>query len=204
MAIDFQNLYQAIRSWAAQQGIQIDEQCLAPGKAGEFDGLRVRMNEQYSGDERCYYLIHALGSIVCWSIDRPKVQKMFADLRDAKKPSDRRVNPARLTRAISAYRAFEIESSEYTVWLLKTLEFSNVIDVYSNFMRADLEAMTEFHKLGQAPVWREYFARWNQEVSTGQRNIRPFRAKRIPVFHAAAIELQEILQEQADDDDQVV
>ena len=56
--------------------------------------------------------------------------------------------------------------------------------------------MTEFHTSGNAPVWREFFNRWNKEVRIGERNVAPFRDREAPNFHAVSIEKQEILQQQ--------
>jgi hypothetical protein len=64
-------------------------------------------------------------------------------------------------------------------------------------MRADLEALTAFHRTGQAPVWREFFARRTEEVAAGRREVPTFRPKPIPPFTPLEIECQEILQKQA-------
>jgi hypothetical protein len=96
----------------------------------------------------------------------------------------------------SALRAFEIASSEFAVSLLTDCGYPNVLDSYTNFMRADLEAMTEFHWTGKAPVWRRFFAKWNDQVAAGERRIEAFKPKVIPTFRPADIETQEILQQQ--------
>lgn len=192
----FEQVYQDIREWAETRGIRVREKQLAPGKAGEFDGVSATMNSSYDWEELAYYLVHALGSIVRWSLSRDAVQAMFDELRDAKE--EKETDPSRLERSIDRYRAFEIESSEFAVWLLAELGHPAVASTYTNFMRADLEALTEFHRRGRAPVWRDFFARWNDEVARGQRQVEPFRPKPLPPFSPLRIENQEILQEQGD------
>lgn len=194
MSIAFDDLILAVQTWAKAHGIEVQHRPLPPGKAAEFDGLSVTMNRDYDAEERTYYLIHALGSIVLWSLNKKAVQSMYDELRDTKGKEFR--GSSRLERAIGAYRAFEIESSELAVALLNELHYSQVAPSYANFMRADLEAMTEFHRSGQAPVWRDFFARWNEEVARGSRRIEPFVPKPLPRFQPVEIERQEVLQQQ--------
>ncbi len=197
MNASFERLYQDIRAWAETQGIFVGEQQLDAKKAGVFNGVSATMNSDYSAEERSYYLIHALGSMVRWSLSQPAVQAMFNELRDAKK--DREADRDRLERAIEQYRTFEIESSEFAVWLLAELGHADVTPSYTNFMRADLESLTQYHRTGQAPVWRDFFAGWNDEVAHGRRQVASFTAKPIPPFLPVQVEKQEILQKQSHD-----
>jgi hypothetical protein len=71
------------------------------------------------------------------------------------------------------------------------------VSAYTNFMRADLEAMTEYHRTGTAPVWEDYFARWNESVADGLKKVPAFRSKPLPAFAPGRIENQEILQTHA-------
>jgi hypothetical protein len=190
----FQQIYCSVRKWAADRGIQVREQSLPREKAGEFTGTDVLMNSQFGREESSYYLIHAVGSIVCWSLDKPGVQRLFDGLRAVKE--DRDANATELSRWIEQYRAFETKSSQFAVWLLEGLGYPAAKASYTNFMRADLEAMTEFHRTGHAPDWRTFFARWNEEVAAGQRVVAPFEPKVIPPFHPVRLEKQEILQPQ--------
>jgi len=48
-------------------------------------------------------------------------------------------------------------------------------------MRADLEAMTEFHRTGRAPVWHDFFSRWTADVAAGRRYLEPFQVQPIPI-----------------------
>lgn len=188
----FQAVYEDVRRWAQTQGIDATERMIDPGKAGEFNGISVVMNISYDVMDQTFYLVHALGSIVRWSVSRDDVQKMFDELRHAKKE----MNHNRLERAIESYQTFEVESSEFAVWLLEELRHSDVVPAYTNFMRADLEALTLFHRTGRAPIWQDFFARWNQAVGIGSRQVLPFHPEPIPHFRPIQIETQEILQEQ--------
>ena len=121
---------------------------------------------------------------------------MFDELRSAK--ASKTSNPAGLKMAIDRFRGFEIESSQLAVWLLEKLGFPDAVRLYANFMRADLESITQYHRAGKAPVWRTFFARWNEEVRAGLRRVEPFHPQEIPHFTPRTIERQEILQEQGD------
>jgi hypothetical protein len=193
--MNFEPTYADICRWAKSHGISVRQARLEANKAGEFDGLSVTMNTSYSAEERSYYLAHALGSIVRWSLSHAQVRGLFQELREAKTTRD---DSIRLDSAIDRYRAFEIEASEFAVWLLGERGKDDVIPSYTNFMRADLEALTQFHRIGVAPVWRDFFARWNEEVRVGLRSVEPYQPKRIPEFKPTQIEKQEILQKQPD------
>jgi hypothetical protein len=78
-------VYQDICQWALDHGIKVTEEPLDAGKAGEFTGDAVNMNSSYGTAEKAYYLVHALGSIVRWSLSHDDVQAMFDELRAAKK-----------------------------------------------------------------------------------------------------------------------
>lgn len=191
MRDSLQDCYQAICEWATMHGIQVKGEELPPGKAGEFDGLNVTMNREYEAEERVYYLIHALGSIVLWSLNSAGVAEMFSELRDAK--SKKADDPARFETAIAKYRDFEVEASKLAVWLFGQLGQRENVSPYTNFMRADLEAMTGFHRTSIAPVWSKFFDRWNHEVASGSRRVVPFDPKPIRPFQPVPIEQQEIL-----------
>ncbi len=192
--MDFTQALRAVQAWAEAHGIQVQQQALRPELAGVFDGLSVRLNPDFTSEEQTYYLVHALGSIIRWSLSQPVVQSLFEELRAAKA---HRTDRARLERAIEAYRAFEIESSEFAVELLSQLGLGDAVPTYTNFMRADLEALTELHRTGQAPVWRNFFSKWNADVAAGRRQVAPFHRKSIPAFTPRKIDKQEIIQKQA-------
>ncbi len=135
MSIAFDQAEKAVATWAESHGIRVRQRRLKADKAGEFDGVSFMLNSDYPAEDCTYYLSHALGSIVRWSLSHDAVQRMFGELRDAKKD---RGDTARLERAIAKYRAFETESSEYAVWLLAELGHAAAVPGYTNFMRADL------------------------------------------------------------------
>jgi len=191
---DVDTLYKAIRAWAENQGIAVSEKSLRPDLAGHFNGTSITMNPSFSVEERAYYLVHALGSIALWSKDKEQVQQIFDELRDAKETDSAATDKLQL--AIEKYRAFEIRSSELAVWLLQSLGAKDAIDRYTNFMRADLESMTQFHRTGKAPKWQDFFSAWNRQVETGQRHPAPFHSRPIPPFAPQLIERQEIKQQQ--------
>lgn len=191
----FAHIYELVRNWAEKRGVRVKEDSLAANKAGEFDGQSITLNSTFTSEERLYYLAHSLGSIVRWSLSQKHVQYMFAELREAKKNKEK--DPARLEKALGAYQAFETESSRFAARLLKEVGAAEVLPAYTNFMRADLAALTIFHRNGEAPVWRDFFAGWNADVGGGRIRVLPFGPKPIPDFAPASIETQEILQKQA-------
>jgi hypothetical protein len=189
----YSQAYEAICAWAHEQGIYVQERRLPPGTAGCFDGVSAMMNSDYEIGERLFYLVHAFGSIVCWSRGQ-EMQEMFDGLRLAKE--NRQQDPEMLERMIVRYCELEIRSSEYAVWLLNELGFASVVPAYTNFMRADVQSMTQFHRNGIAPVWKTFFEQWNREVENGSRVVQPFEPRRIVDFRPRRIRMQEILQEQ--------
>jgi hypothetical protein len=197
MTTSFEHCYQTIGEWAVAHGIQVRDEALPPGKAGEFDGILVRMNRAYDAEERSYYLAHALGSIILWSLNKTDVAQLFIDLRDAK--TEKAINPIRFEAALGRYRDFEVAASELAVSLLDQLGQCDKVPRYTHFMRADLEAMTEFHRMGRAPVWATFLNRWNYDVASGRRQVLPFDPKAIPPFQPLHIERQENLQRQPGD-----
>lgn len=190
----FSAAYGSTQGWAEAYGITAGDEKLPRGKAGHFEGVSVTMNLTYSVEERLYYLLHALGSMVLWSADRSAVQAMFDELRSAKAEG----SGPRLELAIDRFRNFETKSSQHGAWLLAELGSPEVIDSYSNFMNADLESITLFHRTGRAPVWTTFFAAWNAERATGDQSRIALQALPIPHFVPQRIETQEILQQQAE------
>jgi hypothetical protein len=160
---------------------------------GEFDGLSITINPKHDGESACFYLAHSFGSIVPWSTDVARAQKVFDDLREAKKRQ--RQEAAQFELALGRFRGFEETSSEHAVWILGQIGHAGVIDPYTVFFRADLEAMTIFHRTGKAPRWPDFFSEWKQKVATGEIRIQPFEPRPFSRFQPIRIEQQEVLQE---------
>jgi hypothetical protein len=99
---------------------------------------------------------------------------------------------------VNAYLAFEQRTWEFAVWLLEELGQESFLAAFVNFGRADMEAMRLLHTTGVAPVWREFFAEWNEQVRRGERVVMPLAACPIPDFQAIRIPKQEIIQEKDD------
>jgi hypothetical protein len=190
--LDYEPMIRAVVKWCEAHGIRVQEGSLAADKVGEFTGRHVLMNRDFEPADRLFYLTHAIGSIVLWSRDRQKSQQVFTELRDAKK--SRESQSDRLERAIERFRLFEIQASELAVWLLDECRCPDAISCYTNYMRADLEAMTVFHRTGTAPMWHNFFRKWNAEVSAGKRRVEAFQAKPIPPLQPIEFEKQEIMQ----------
>ncbi len=183
--------FRAICDWAKGHQMQVFQQPLEPSHVGKFDGESFILDPSYPLAERVFYLAHAVGSALIWFVD-DSVSSMFQELRAAKSAPE----GPRFERALAQYQAFEIESSQFATWLLQELGFAGLTSEYSNFMRADLESMTIFHRTGVAPVWREFFANWNQEVSHGKRLVEDFSPVEISQVSPRKFELQEILQKE--------
>ncbi len=85
MHTPLESLYAALKTRAAGDGIEVVLEPLGASKAALFDGVSITLNSDYDLDDRCYYLAHSLGSIVLWSLDPEGSQRLYDDLRAAKK-----------------------------------------------------------------------------------------------------------------------
>jgi hypothetical protein len=159
-------------------------------KPGEFDGPSITINPKHDHEACCYYLAHSFGSISQWATNFEHAQQTFDDLRDAKRNKGRRFE-----QALEAWRRFEQTSSEHAVWMLGTIGHAESIEPYTVFFRADIEAMTVFHRTGKEPRWPDFFAEWNEKIAKGEIRIEPFRPKPVTRFRPVRIEKQEVLQE---------
>jgi hypothetical protein len=186
-------LLTALHRYIKAHGVAVRRMVMAPEKPAEFDGLRITLNPTHDVDSLAYYLAHSYGSIVAWSVEPSSVQAVFDELRDAK--TTRSGNPERLERALQPFRQFEARTSEYAVWVLEQAGFQIVIPDYTVFFRADIEAITIFHRTGRAPVWRLFLAQWKDEIARGVRSIDPFPPRAVPpTFSPMRIDLQEVKQ----------
>jgi len=160
---------------------------------GEFDGLTITINPKHDATAASYYLAHAFGSIVQWSTATDMARRVYHGLRTAKEHRDE--EPAQFEQALSEYRAFEQTSSEHAVWMLAQIGHRDSIADYTTFFRADIEAMTIFHRTGKEPPWPEFYADWKRRVAAGDIRIDPFTPKPVSSFQPRRIEHQEVLQE---------
>jgi hypothetical protein len=185
--------FEDLRRFVESCGVRVVLKRMNIEKPGEFDGLSITINPRHDAVAAAFYLAHSFGSIVQWSTEFESAKKVYDDLRDAKESRDR--EPERFEAALSRYRTFEQSSSDYAVWVLGQAGHPGAIHPYTIFFRADIEAMTIFHRSGKAPEWPRFYAEWKRRVASGEVKIQPFRAKPVPPFRPVRIEQQEVLQE---------
>ncbi len=179
---------------ARHYGIRVLLADLDDDVPGVFDGPTITLNREYDAVERAFYLAHSLGSIAEWSLRFDQSKQVFDALKQAKQA--RKSDKVRFQSALEAYLAFENRTWELATWLLQETGHAEFVAAFTNFGRADLESMRIFHSTGKAPVWREYFSKWNDEVHRGTRAIAPFAARPIPEFKAVRVPEQQIVQEE--------
>lgn len=182
----FDDLQRFIRA----HGVEVKLEKMDVETPGAFDGPSITINPVHDRDAASYYLAHSFGSIHQWSTDFEHAQTVFDELRDAKKRKD-----SRFEEALKAWRRFEQTSSEHAVWVLDQAGHADAIAPYTVFFRADIEAMTVFHRTGKEPRWPDFFAEWKEKLSRGEIRIEPFRPKPVVRFRPVRIEKQEVLQE---------
>jgi hypothetical protein len=183
-------LFADLERFITSHGVDVRIRKMEVEKPGEFDGPGITINPKHDREACCHYLAHSFGSIYQWSTDFEHARKVFDDLRDAKSEK----GPA-FEKALEAWRCFEQASSEHAVWVLGEIDHREAIEPYTIFFRADIEAMTVFHRTGKEPRWPDFFADWKERVSRGEIQIDPFRPKPVTRFQPVRIEKQEVLQE---------
>jgi hypothetical protein len=186
-------LFDDLRSFIESFGLSVRLQDLDIETPGEFDGPTITINPGHDRTAAAYYLAHAFGSIVQWSTDFENAKKVFDDLRDVKKRGQK--SPDAFEEAVLRWRKFEQTSSEYAVWTIEESSHTLAIEPYTIFFRADIEAMTVFHRTDKAPEWPEFFGEWKRQVERGQILPEPFPPRRVPPFTPVKIEKQEVVQE---------
>jgi hypothetical protein len=187
------DLFEDLRRFIESFGVSVRLKDMDIETPGEFDGLSVTINPKHHRESGCFYLAHSFGSIFQWSTDFARAQGIFDDLRDAKKR--RQEDATEFDIALVRYRRFEEASSEHAVWMLCQVGHADAVEPYTVFFRADLEAMTIFHRAGKAPPWPEFFSDWKQKVASGEIAIQPFEPRPVSRFQPVRIEQQEVLQE---------
>jgi hypothetical protein len=179
-----------LERFISDHGIQVRPRKMDVEKPGEFDGPSITINPVHDREALSYYLAHSFGSIYQWSTDFEHAQKVFEALREAKKGPGSLFEPA-----LERWRVFEQTSSDHAVWVLEELGHGDAVDPYTVFFRADIEAMTVFHRTGKEPRWPDFFADWKKGVERGEIRVEPFRPKPVSRFQPVRIEKQEVLQE---------
>src|SRR5215212_8443174 len=101
----FENLFHDLQRFIAAYGVRVPLRTMDIEKPGEFDGLSITINPSHHAEARSYYLVHAFGSIVQWSTDFERAEKVFDEVRSAKRA--RGQDPDRFERALKTYRGFE-------------------------------------------------------------------------------------------------
>jgi hypothetical protein len=180
----------AVEQYVQSHGVNVKPVRLDAATPARFDGTSIELNDALAAAEAAYYLLHSFGSIVGWSVDHAATRRMFDDLRDAK--HRRRDNAAAFEAALERFRMFETTSSEFGAGVLASLGQHTEISDYSEFFRADLEAITIFHRAGALPVWEDFLAAWRADVAEGRRKRSPFQPRPIPRFTPQQIERQDV------------
>ncbi len=183
-------LFDDLRRFIVGHGVDVRERDMDVEKPGEFDGPTITINPAHDSTACAYYLAHSFGSIYQWSTDFTRARKVFEALRDAKADKS-----TRFESALEAWRLFEQTSSDHAVWTVAQIGRAEAVEPYTVFFRADIEAMTIFHRTGKEPRWPDFFADWKQKVAAGEIRIDPFRPKPVARFRPVRIEKQEVLQE---------
>jgi hypothetical protein len=173
-------------------GVAVGWRRMKPDTPAIFDGLSIVLNDDHALGETAYYLVHSLGSIVGWSVDTARVKHLFEELRASKATKD--AEPDRFERALAAFRAFEEASSAIGVGILHRTGLAELAADFSEFFRADLEAISLFHRTGALPIWSEFLAAWHRDLAAGRREPRPFAARETPPFTPVKIDEQEVKQ----------
>lgn len=184
------DLFEDLRRFVASHGIDVRLRPMDVEKPGEFDGPTITINPKHDQQASSFYLVHSFGSIYQWSTDREHAQKVFDELRDAKKGQR-----AGFETALEQWRIFEQTSSEHAVGVLATIGHPEAIEAYTVFFRADIEAMTIFHRTGKEPRWPDFYADWKKKVADREIRIEPFEPRPVAAFTPVRIEKQEVLQE---------
>ena len=192
MDTSYEHVFEDLKRFITGYGIDVLGRVMEIDKPGEFDGPTITINPKHDAVAACFYLAHSFGSICQWSTDFGHAKEVFEKLRQAKATG---VTGPRFETALEAWRLFEQTSSDHAVWTLEESGHGHAIEAYTTFFRADIEAMTIFHRTGKEPRWPEFFAEWRADVERGKIRVDPFRPKPVPRFRPVKIEKQEVVQE---------
>jgi hypothetical protein len=190
VAASWKTLFDELTRFITARGVQVLSRKMDVEKPGEFDGPTITINPKHDLEAASYYLVHSFGSICQWSTDFARAQKVFDEVRDAKAEGG-----SRFETALAAWRLFEQTSSDHAVWVLQEIGHAGAVASYTAFFRADIEAMTIFHRTGKEPRWPDFFADWKARVERQEIRVEPFSPKPVPPFRPVRIAKQEVLQE---------
>jgi hypothetical protein len=189
---DWEAVYERLRACIESFGVAVVGKRLGLETTGVFDGLSITTNTAYDLETRCHNIAHAFGHIVQWSLDYPRFQRLYEGLYAAK--ANKEADREGLQRALADFRRYEEEASGYATWLLGHTGHADAIPAFTNFARADIEAIVAFHRDGTAPAWHTFFADWNAQVARGERHLRGFEPKPVPPFTPVGMTPQEVIQ----------
>lgn len=174
-------------------GVDVRSEKLGFETTGTFDGISLTTNIDCDWETRCHNMAHSLGHIVQWSLDPVKFETLYADLRVAK--ASQPIDVAAIEKILTRFRDYEVEASEYAVWLLTEIGHADVIPRFTNFARADIEAIIGYHRDGIAPIWEDFYRAWNERVATGGQPVESFALKPIPKFTPVRIVEKRVIRE---------
>jgi hypothetical protein len=190
MAASRGDLFENLRQFIGSHGIDVRLKTMDVEKPGEFDGPTITINPKHDREAASFYLAHSFGSIYQWSTDFEHAQKVFEQLRDAKQGARHGFEAA-----LDKWRLFEQTSSEYATGVIGEVGHAEAIGPYTVFFRADIEAMTIFHRTGKEPRWPDFFAEWKKKVARGEIRVDAFEPRLVAPFKPVRIEKQEVVQE---------
>jgi hypothetical protein len=188
---DWQTVFARLERRVKDAGVTVRREVLGPETTGIFDGRRITMNATCDLETQCHNMGHAFGHIIQWSLHEQECQTLYDNLYRAK---DRRAYaPQKLEQALSAFREYEEEASQYAAGLLLEVDCAWAIPAFALFARADIEAIVSYHRTGVAPIWDEFFATWREQVRLGTIRVAPFEPLPIPTFTPIGIAPQEVV-----------
>src|SRR5215468_10111394 len=159
---DWAMVYEYLKARIESHGVQVLARQLGLETTGVFDGLSITTNTDYDLETRCYNIAHSFGHIAQWSLDYPRFQRLYDELHAAK--DNKHADAVALEQALQRFRAYEEEASQYAMRLLMDTGNADILPGFTNFARADIEAIVAFHRDGHAPVWHSFFDDWNEKV----------------------------------------
>jgi hypothetical protein len=191
--LDWTSVYERLKARIESAGVTVHAERLGPHTTGVFDGLSITTNTDCDRATRCYNMAHSFGHIAQWSLRYAHFQALYEELNAAK--ANKQADPLALERALQRFRRYEEEASQYATWLLANSGNGGAIPTFTDFARADIEAIVGFHRAGVVPAWREFFAEWKAKAARGEVDATAFEPRPIPPFTPIHIPPQEVIQD---------